>query len=92
VTCVLDPHKAACRVARDERDHRRTPDLDDCRPHCGNIARTDRDIATLRTRVERLRTIVDDPLTPPIRADRERRELDRLTAIINGHEQGSRHG
>jgi hypothetical protein len=61
MTCVLDPHKAACRVARDERDHRRTPDLDDCRPHCGNIARTDRDIATLRTRVERLRTVVDDP-------------------------------
>jgi integrase len=92
MTCVLDPHKAACRIARDERDHRRTPDLDDCRPHCGNIARTDRDIATLRTHVELLRTVVEDPLTPPIRADRERRELDRLTAIITEHEQGSRHG
>ena len=42
MTCVLDPHKAACRVARDERAHRRTPDLDDCRPYCANIARTDR--------------------------------------------------
>ena len=92
MTCVLDPHKAACRVAGDERDHRRTPDLDDCRPQCGNIARTDRDIAALRQRAEHLQVVVADTLTPPIRADRERRELARLNAIITDHELSAHHG
>ena len=88
MTCVLDPHKAACRLARDERGHRHTPDIDDCRPHCANIARTDRDITALRQRAEHLTAILADPLAPPIRADRECRELDRLNAIIAEHERG----
>ncbi|MDT5050870.1 MAG: hypothetical protein QOG75_6789 [Mycobacterium sp.] len=43
MTCVFDPQRAACRIDRDDTDTRRTPDLSDCRAHCANIARTDRD-------------------------------------------------
>jgi integrase len=88
MTCVLDPNKAACRLTRDESGHRQTPDLDNCRPHCGNIARTDTDTDALRDRVARLQTLVADPLAPPIRAERERHELQRLTAILTEHQQG----
>lgn len=88
MTCVLDPHKAACRLARDEAGHRSTPDIDNCRPHCGNIARTDRDIADVHRRTEHLEALVADPMAPPIRAERERRELARLSAIITEHERG----
>ncbi|MEV7169014.1 hypothetical protein AB0O18_04910 [Streptomyces sp. NPDC093224] len=44
MTCVLDPKRAACRLRSEEDGTRRTPDLDDCRPNCVNIARTDRDV------------------------------------------------
>jgi hypothetical protein len=88
MTCVLDPHRAACRLTRDERGHRHTPDLDNCRPTCANIARTDRDITELRDRAQHLQTLVDDPLAPPIRAERERRELARLAEIITHHNRG----
>lgn len=69
----------------DTDDDRRTPDLDDCRPGCRNIARTDRDINAVRQRAEELRILVEDPLSPPIRRDRERRHLDHLQQIIREH-------
>lgn len=85
MTCVLDPARAACRLGGDERGTRRTPDIDDCRPSCANIARTDRDIAALRDQAEHLQTLVDDPLAPRIRHAREQHELDRLRRIIAAH-------
>jgi integrase len=85
MTCVLDPAKAACRLADDERGTRATPDLDDCKPHCANIARTDCDIDHLRQRAAALRTVINDPLAPVIRHEREQRELDRLTQFIARH-------
>jgi hypothetical protein len=88
MTCVLDPNRAACRLTRDERGHRHTPDIDNCRPNCVNIARTDRDITVLRDQADRLRYQVADPRAPPIRHARERHELDRLDAITSGHEKG----
>ncbi|MFF9627277.1 hypothetical protein [Streptomyces griseosporeus] len=87
MTCVLDPARAACLLAADEDSPRRTPDLDDCRPTCVNIARTERDINTVRARAARLRAIVDDPAAPPIRHQRERRELERLTRILTDHDE-----
>lgn len=65
MTCVLDPKRAACRLRSEEDSTRRTPDLDDCRPNCVNIARTDRDIKHVLVQIERLRPLVDDPLAPP---------------------------
>ncbi|MDT9686673.1 hypothetical protein RND61_32105 [Streptomyces sp. TRM76323] len=87
MTCVLDPARAACRLATDERSNRRTPDLDDCQPSCANIARTDRDIAFLQGRRDELRAVVDDPLAPPIRHAREQHELARLQRILTTHQE-----
>jgi hypothetical protein len=88
MTCVLDPARAACRVATDERGTRRTPDIDDCRPSCANIARTDRDIHVLRQQAARLLALVNDPAAPPVRHDRERHELARLEHLIARHNPG----
>ena len=85
MTCVLDPQRAACRLRREEDGTRRTPDLDDCRPNCVNIARTDRDIEQVLIQIEQLRPIVEDPLAPSYRHAREQHELDRLERVAAAH-------
>ena len=59
------------------------------RPWCRNIARTDRDIAQLRTRRHDLTLIVDDSLAPPIRHRRDQYELQRIDIILETHDEGS---
>ncbi|MBO0823795.1 MAG: hypothetical protein J2P27_08050 [Actinobacteria bacterium] len=86
MTCVLDPAKALCQLSGAEGSTRHTPDQHDCRPNCQNIAYTDRDIGQLKTRAQELHKIVDDPLAPSIRHQRERHELDRISGIIRRHE------
>jgi integrase len=86
MTCVFDPATAKCRLGGAE-SIRLTPDLTDCRPGCQNIARTDRDIAVLRGQLTELQELVDDPLGPEPRRDRERHELARLTAIVENHDR-----
>ncbi len=78
MTSVFDPAKALCHLRPAEDDVRRTPDQDDCRPTCQNIAYTDRNIADLRRQAAELQNVVDDHLTPSLRHHRERAELDRL--------------
>ncbi|MFD5063822.1 hypothetical protein [Streptomyces sp. NPDC058394] len=92
MTCVFNPATAACQLRGAIDDPMVTPDTDDCRPKCPNIARTDRDILHVRQRAAEFAAIVDDPLAPSIRHQRERHELARLEAIINAHERegGSR--
>jgi hypothetical protein len=89
MTCVLDPATAACQLRGAVDDPMVTPDTDDCRPKCPNIARTDRDILQVKQRAAELAEIVSDPLAPPIRHDRERHELARLESIIATHTQGA---
>jgi hypothetical protein len=88
MTCVFDPQRAACRTDRDDTDTRRTPDLSDCRAHCANIARTDRDIDALRDQAAHLTTVADDPIAPAPRTIRYRNELDRLRTLIDEHDHG----
>jgi hypothetical protein len=85
MTCVFDPAKAKCRLG-DSENTRRTPDLTDCQPGCQNIARTDRDITVLQDQIAELEDLVDDPLSPAPRRERERHELARLTALIKDHD------
>jgi hypothetical protein len=88
MTCVFDQSKALCQLrAGSDHDDRHTPDLDDCRPSCRNIARTDRDMALIHQQAADLQNRVDDPLSPPIRHQRERRQLHRLHQVIADHEQ-----
>ncbi|MFJ2745846.1 hypothetical protein ACIO3O_40015 [Streptomyces sp. NPDC087440] len=87
MTCVLNPATAACQLNGPPDDPLVTPDTDDCRPRCQNIARTDRDIARLQQRAAELHDIVNDSLAPSIRHAREQNELTRLRGIIDDHER-----
>ncbi|MEV0537693.1 hypothetical protein [Kitasatospora sp. NPDC050463] len=87
MTCVFNPVTAACQIRGGAGDPMVTPDTDDCRPKCPNIARTDRDIHHIRTQTARLAEIVADPLAPSIRHERDRHELARLEQIITAHGQ-----
>jgi hypothetical protein len=64
-----------------------TPDIDDCRVGCRNIARTDRDIATLRRHHARLADAVADRAAPPIRHERQQHELNRIDTILKDHDE-----
>lgn len=86
MTCVFDPKRAACRVSRDDTDAGRTPDLSDCRSHCANIARTDRDIDVLREQATQLAETANDPMSPEPRTIRYLHELDRLRTLIDEHD------
>nr|WP_168504848.1 hypothetical protein [Streptomyces sp. S1D4-11]QIY93367.1 hypothetical protein HEP87_03385 [Streptomyces sp. S1D4-11] len=88
MTCVLNPQTAACQLRGAVDDPTVTPDTDDCRPQCVNLARIDRDIAHVEQQARHLAEIVADPLAPPIRHAREQHELTRLKQIIEAHEKG----
>ncbi len=87
MTCVFDPAKAKCRLKHSGYDARRTPDLDDCRPGCLNIARTDHDIQQLQQQAAELQALVADPFSPTPRHQRERHQLQRLQAILDEHQR-----
>ncbi|WP_404870012.1 hypothetical protein ACI1MP_31045 [Kitasatospora griseola] len=88
MTCVHDAAKALCRVFTTQGSTRQTPDQDDCRPTCQNIAYTDRDIAERETRARELRFLTADVLAPSPRHQRERAELQALQSIIDTHHRG----
>ncbi|MFE2558306.1 hypothetical protein ACFXGT_20210 [Streptomyces sp. NPDC059352] len=88
MTCVFDPAQALCQIRGAVSDPLVTPDTDDCRPKCHNIARTDRDIHYLSEKHRELADLVADPFAPPIRHERELRELERLRRILHSHETG----
>jgi hypothetical protein len=85
MTCVFDQSKALCQIRSAEGDPRVTPDQDDCRFHCRNIAYTDRDIDTLRGGAAGLTSLLERSLAPSPRHHREQAELDRLRNIIASH-------
>lgn len=87
LTCVFDRLKALCEVRSDEHGTAAEPRREDCRPNCGNIARTDRDIDGVREDMLRLEDIVGDPLSPSIRHKREHDTLERYREIVTEHER-----
>ncbi|MFF0191028.1 hypothetical protein [Streptomyces sp. NPDC005244] len=87
MTCVLDPVQAACQLHGTADDPLVTPDIDDCRPRCRNIARTDRDIEQVQADRDDLLKATADRLAPPIRYARELHELRRLDRIVTEHER-----
>ncbi len=84
--CVLNQTTAMCQL-REGADHTVTPDIDDCRPRCPNIARTDADIGALRADLRRLDDRLDDPLAPAPRRARDQANAQRLRTLISRHEQ-----
>ena len=84
--CVLNPATAACQLRGQVEDPMVTPDIDDCRPKCPNLARTDRDIEHVTAKAADLEQIVADTLAPALRHARDAHELARLRTIIEGHQ------
>ena len=84
--CVMNVTTAACQVTPKGKTDTMTPDIDDCRPHCQNIARTDSDIDQLRADAARLEEVASDTLAPSIRTAREKSEAQRLRTLIADHE------
>ncbi|MER5867651.1 hypothetical protein [Kitasatospora sp. NPDC002040] len=88
MTCVFAAPTALCELEPALDDTRFTPDTDDCRPGCRNIARTEENITAIRAEADQLRAAVADEASPPIRLERERRRLAYLEKIISEHDQG----
>lgn len=86
VTCCYDQSKALCHPDRHTASGiEQTPDITNCRPNCGNIARTDTNIARAEAAVSLHRSEIDDPATPlPMRARLEQR-VTALQSIIDQH-------
>jgi integrase len=85
MTCVFDRTKALCELRELSDDPRRTPDLDNCRAACKNIARTDRDIQQMRLDLTALQADADDPLAPEPRRIRAATLAGRAQALIDSH-------
>jgi len=89
MTCVFTAATALCQLSVSGDDATQTPDVDDCKPRCRNIARTDTDIETVREEAASLRQIISDQASPPIRLARERARLEHLGNIISRHESAA---
>lgn len=88
VTCCYDQAKALCHPQRQTSGNvERTPDITNCRPNCGNVARTDTNIARAEAAVAQHLSEIDSAATPlPLRARLEQRVIT-LQAIIDKHRQ-----
>lgn len=86
VTCCYDQSKALCQPQRRTSGGvEQTPDITNCRSNCGNIARTDTNIARAEAVVALHLSEVDDAATPlPLRARLEQRVAS-LQSIIDEH-------
>lgn len=85
MTCVFEQSKALCQTRSAEGDPRRTPDQDDCRRNCTNIAYTDRDIDALGAERAALHELVTESLAPAPRTQRLQAEIDRIDGIMENH-------
>jgi hypothetical protein len=92
MTCVFDPDKALCRKKARSLDSGAGPDLGRCKADCLNIARTDGDVAEIKSHIILLDRTIDDPLCPPIRLERERQERSRLSKLLDEHARSAAKG
>lgn len=86
MTCAFNQAKAQYQIRSAQGDPRVTPDQDDCRPGCHNIAYTDRDIDQLRGNAAGIRQLIDEYSAPSPRHQRAHAELQRPQQIINTHD------
>ncbi|MCG7598028.1 hypothetical protein [Mycobacterium sp. PSTR-4-N] len=86
VTCCYDQSKALCHPDRQvTASRRRSPDVSHCQPGCGNIARTDQNVAQIEDAITQHRAEIDSPTTPiPLRGRLEQR-ITTLQAVVDEH-------
>lgn len=86
VTCCYDQSKALCHPDRNKSARvEASPDITNCQPNCGNIARTDRNIADVEVAIEQAREEIVSPAIPlPLKVRLEQR-IDSLNRIVDHH-------
>ena len=86
VTCCYDQSKALCHPDRDRSAGvEASPDITNCQPNCGNIARTDRNIADVEVAIEQTHEQIMSPAIPlPLKVRLEQR-IDSLNGIVDHH-------
>jgi hypothetical protein len=86
MTCVYRPEQAECRKHRPAQGLATDgPDQAACRSTCQNLAYTDRDIETLRTRLTVLEPAAAESLAPRPLRDRAAEQAHRIRAVIDQH-------
>lgn len=86
VTCCYDQSKALCHPDRNKSAGvEASPDVTNCQPNCGNIARTDRNIADVGAAIEQAREEIASPTIPlPLKVRLEQR-IGSLQQVIDHH-------
>jgi len=86
VTCCYDQSKALCHPDRDRAARvEASPDITNCQPNCGNIARTDRNVADVEAAIDQAREEIASPTIPlPLRVRLENR-VGGLQQVIDHH-------
>lgn len=87
VACCYDATKALCHpdnVATTKIE--RSPDLTRCDPRCGNVARTDTHVATLREELAQLMLESESPSTPYPLQERAKQRIASLKLLIDRHD------
>lgn len=82
VTCVFRPDTALCVTGADQDQG---PHWTRCRPQCTNIARTDRDIASIKTHLETLQQDLAGPALPQPLRQRVEEQINYYSEIVHGH-------
>lgn len=88
LTCNFDAFKALCdpELARGRANVRQTPDHSRCNLACGNISRTDSQIAEARGEIGRIDADAEAGLDPYPIAEREQQRRALLVDIVERHE------
>lgn len=86
VTCCYDQSKALCHPDRNKSaGPEASPDITNCQPNCGNIARTERNIADVEEAIAQAREEIVSPAIPlPLKVRLEQR-IDSLNGIVDHH-------
>ncbi|WP_435278725.1 hypothetical protein [Rhodococcus yananensis] len=86
VTCCYDQSKALCHPDRNKSAGvEASPDVTNCQPTCGNIARTEHNIADVEAAIEQARDEIASPTIPlPLKVRLEQR-IGSLQQIIDHH-------
>ncbi|MBE7190986.1 MAG: hypothetical protein INR66_00715 [Gordonia polyisoprenivorans] len=86
VTCCYDQSKALCHPDRNKAAGvEASPDITNCQPICGNIARTDRNITDVEAAIEQAREEIASPVIPlPLKA-RLAHRLGSMLQVIDHH-------
>ncbi|WP_129265673.1 hypothetical protein [Streptomyces sp. M3] len=88
LTCNFDAFKALCdpQLGHSGTSEQRTPDRSRCNLACGNISRTDSQIAAIQAEIDKIDAAAKDGLDPYPIARREQQRQAGLIQIIERHQ------